>query len=113
MIIVQLNSGQLEDLIQNSIRKVLTETSSRLENLASTPEILLNVHQAGELLNLTVPTMYSKVSKNELPSMKRGNRLYFSKTELIEYLKAGKRKSSAEIEAEAEAYLSNKKSAEL
>ncbi|MEG2078525.1 helix-turn-helix domain-containing protein [Chryseobacterium sp.] len=70
---------------------------------------LLTIQQASELLNLSVPTLYSKVSKGELPVMKRSKRLYFSRTELIEYLKAGKRKSSAEIEAEADAYLSNKK----
>ncbi|SIS57404.1 DNA binding domain-containing protein, excisionase family [Chryseobacterium ureilyticum] len=73
------------------------------------PEKLLNIQEAGELLNLTVPTMYSKVSKGELPVMKRSKRLYFSRTELIQYLKAGKRKSSAEIDAEAELYLSNSK----
>lgn len=71
------------------------------------PEKLLSIQEAGELLNLTVPTMYSKVSKGELPVMKRSKRLYFSRTELIQYLKAGKRKSSEEIESEADAYLSN------
>jgi excisionase family DNA binding protein len=73
------------------------------------PEKLLNIQEAAELLNLTVPTMYSKVSKGELPVMKRSKRLYFSRTELIQYLKAGKRKSSVEIDAEAEMYLSNSK----
>lgn len=77
------------------------------------PEQFLTIQQAAELLNLTVPTLYSKVSKGELPVMKRSKRLYFSRTELLEYLKAGKKKSNAEIEALAKAYLSNKKSAEL
>lgn len=70
---------------------------------------LLTIQQASKLLNLSVATIYSKVSRNELPVMKRSKRLYFSRTELIDYLKAGKRKSSSEIEAEADAYLSNKK----
>ncbi|PQA90694.1 DNA-binding protein [Chryseobacterium shigense] len=70
---------------------------------------LLTIQQASELLNLSVPTLYSKCSKREISFMKRSKRLYFSRTELIDYLKAGKRKSSAEIEAEADAYLSNKK----
>ena len=77
------------------------------------PDQFLNIQQASELLQLTVPTLYSKVSKGELPVMKRGKRLYFSQKELTEYLKEGKRKSNAEITAVAEAYLSNKKSAEL
>jgi len=71
------------------------------------PEQLLTVQEAAQFLNLTVPTIYSKVSKGELPVMKRSKRLYFSSTELIEYLKEGRKKSNAEIEQEAEAYLSN------
>jgi DNA binding domain, excisionase family len=73
------------------------------------PEQLLTIQEAAQFLNLTVPTIYSKVSKGELPVMKRSKRLYFSRTELLEYLKDGRKKSNAEIEAEAEAYLSNTK----
>jgi len=73
------------------------------------PEQLLTVQEAAKFLNLTVPTIYSKVSKGELPVMKRSKRLYFSSTELMEYLKEGRKKSNAEIEQEAEAYLSNNK----
>lgn len=72
-------------------------------------EQLLTVQQAAEFLNLTVPTIYSKVSRGGLPVMKRGKRLYFSSTELMEYIKDGRKKSNAEIEAEAEAYLSDNK----
>ena len=73
------------------------------------PEQLLTVQEAAQFLNLTVPTIYSKVSKGELPVMKRSKRLYFSSTELMAYLKEGRKKSNAEIEQEAEAYLSNNK----
>jgi excisionase family DNA binding protein len=73
------------------------------------PEQLLTVQEAAEFLNLTVPTIYSKVSKGELPVMKRSKRLYFSSTELLAYLKEGRKKSNAEIEAEASDYLLNAK----
>ena len=73
------------------------------------PEQLLTIQQASEFLNLSVHTIYSKVSKNELPYMKRSKRLYFSRTELLDYLKQGRKKSNAEIEQEAEAYLLNNK----
>jgi len=39
--------------------------------------------------------------------MKQGKRLYFSSTELMEYIKEGRNKSRTEIEAEADAYLSS------
>ena len=72
-------------------------------------EQFLSVQEAAQFLNLSVPTIYSKVSKGELPVMKRGKRLYFSSKELMAYLKDGRKKSFAEIEADAEAYLSNSK----
>lgn len=72
-------------------------------------EQLLTIQAAAEFLHLTVPTMYSKVSKGEISAMKRSGRLYFSSIELMEYVKAGRKKSNAEVEAEAEAYLNSKK----
>ena len=109
MIIVQLDSEQLSNLIQSSVRKVLKETPPQTVEPTDQPEQLLTIQEAAEFLSLTVPTIYSKVSKGELPVMKRSKRLYFSRTELLEYLKDGRKKSNAEIEQEAKAYLSNNK----
>ena len=91
----------------SELKKLLLEKSD--QQLTETPERLLIVQEAAKFLNLTVPTIYSKVSRGELPVMKRGKRLYFSSTELMEYIKEGRKKSYAEIEAEAEVYLSNNK----
>jgi len=73
------------------------------------PEQLLTIQEAAQFLNLAVPTIYSKVSKREIPVMKKGKRLYFSSTQLMEYIKNGRKKSNAEIEAEAKNYLLNNK----
>ena len=97
---------------------MLTKEVSELKSLliekqeSKTPtsqtEKLLTIKDAAEFLNLTVPTMYSKVSKHEVPFMKRSKRLYFSSIELMEYLKKGRSKSNAEIETEAKSYLKTK-----
>jgi len=95
----------------NNIENLITELKNKpnqVEQKAAS-EQLLTIQEAAQFLNLTVPTIYSKVSKRELPVMKRGKRLYFSSIELMEYLKGGKRKSNAELEDEAKAYLSNNK----
>lgn len=109
MIIVQLDSEQLSNLIQSSVRKVLKETPPQTVEPTVKQEQLLTIQEAADFLSLTVPTMYSKVSKGELPVMKRSKRLYFSSTELLEYLKDGRKKSNAEIEQDTEAYLLNSK----
>ncbi|MGD9555459.1 MAG: helix-turn-helix domain-containing protein [Mangrovibacterium sp.] len=66
---------------------------------------LLTVDGAAELLDCTKPTIYQKTSKGELPFMKRGKKLYFLKKDLIDYLKAGRNKTNAEIAANPEEYM--------
>ena len=107
IVMTSVNLNSFIDRVANRTVQLLLQKNE--QQSTQQQEEFLTVKQASELLNLSVPTLYSKVSKGELPVMKRGKRLYFSRTELIEYLKAGKRKSSAEIEAEADAYLLNSK----
>lgn len=74
------------------------------------PEQLLTIDEVATLLHLTKPTVYSKVSKNELPGVcKQGKRLYFDRQTIIDWIKQGRKKSNAEIEQEAKAYLLNTK----
>ena len=82
---------------------------NQVNDKAVIPEQFLNIQEAAKLLGLTKATLYSKVSKNEVPHFKQGNRLYFSTVELTEYLKQGKRNTFAEAEAIATLYLSNNK----
>ncbi len=75
------------------------------------PEKPFTIKEAAEFLDLTVPTIYSKVSKGELPVSKIGGRLYFFRSDLMAYLKSGRKKSNAEIDAEAESYLNEGRAA--
>jgi excisionase family DNA binding protein len=110
MIIVQLDSEQLSNLIQSSVRKVLKETPPQTVEPTDQTEQLLTIDEVSALLHLTKPTVYSKVSKNELPGVcKQGKRLYFDRQTIIDWIKQGRKKSNAEIEQEAEAYLLNNK----
>lgn len=100
--------------LTNEVKELKQLFISKEQHSKEQPDQFLTIQQAAAFLNLSVPTIYSKVSKRELPVMKQGKRLYFSRTELTEYLKNGKKKTFAEVEAEAELYLSNnKKSAAL
>lgn len=69
---------------------------------------LLTVQDTAKFLSLSVPTIYGLISKGELPVMKRSKRCYFSKVELINYLKQGRKKTFAETATEAETYLKKK-----
>jgi excisionase family DNA binding protein len=76
---------------------------------ASEPEEdILSIQQAASFLNLTIPTLYTLNSKREIPSCKRGKRLYFSKADLLNWIKQGRNKTLAEIEAEAGTHIQKK-----
>lgn len=108
-VLISLPIEDLQTVIIDCVNSCLRNNKQESKAPTNQPEQLLTIEEAAEFLSLTVPTMYSKVSKGELPVMKRSKRLYFSRTELLEYLKDGRKKSNAEIEAEAKAYLLNNK----
>lgn len=91
----------------SEIKRLLLSKSN--EQPTEAPDQLLTVHEAAEFLSLAVPTVYTMVSRGELPVMKRSKRLYFSRIELMDYLKAGRKKTLAETASEANQYISNKK----
>jgi excisionase family DNA binding protein len=107
-VLISLPIEDLQTVIIDCVNSCLRNNKQESKPPTEQPEKLLTIQEAAEYLSLTVPTMYSKVSKGELPVMKRSKRLYFSRTELLDYLKDGRKKSNAEIEQEAKAYLKKK-----
>ena len=69
------------------------------------PDEFLTVKEAATFLKLSVPTVYTLISKGQLPVMKRSQRCYFLKSDLVNYLKQGRKKTNAEIGQEADSYL--------
>lgn len=93
---------------------ILTKEVSELKRLIISkqeqPQVddskqLLSIDEAADFLGLSKPTIYSKCSRGELPYMKRSKRLYFSRTELIEYIKAGRVKTNEERQGEVRNHL--------
>lgn len=54
---------------------------------------LLTIEQAADFLSLTKPTIYKMVSRGIIPSMKRSKRFYFSREDLTNYIKRGRRET--------------------
>ena len=90
----------------NDIKRLLLEKSGEPQPEA---DELLTVQDTAKFLSLSVPTIYSLISKCELPVMKRSNRCYFSKLELMSYLKNGRQKTVSELEALANSYSGKRK----
>lgn len=76
------------------IKDLLLE--NRSQNSQRPRDDLLTIRQAAEFLSLSVPTLYTKVSRKEIPVNKRGKRLYFSTVELSEWVRSGRKKTVEE-----------------
>lgn len=86
----------------DKIERLLTQ-----EAQSSEEEIPLTVQQAASILRLSAATIYSKVNRREIPFIKRGGRLLFSKKDLLAYLNEGRVSTAAEIKDETIKSLGN------
>lgn len=93
------------DQLPAAISLLIREVNSLKLALQSAPpepaDQLLTVDQAAAFLTLAKPTIYAMISRGELPNLKRGKRVYFQKSDLLNYLKEGRRKTYQQINAEA------------
>lgn len=108
-----MNSLTFEQ-VPEALGRVLAELSelkgliNNQQKLPYEKDQLLTIEQAGEILNLSVPTIYGLVSRQDIPYSKKGKRLYFSKQELTDWIKSGRRKTNAELADEANNHINRK-----
>jgi excisionase family DNA binding protein len=88
----------------DAIKDLLKERSEESQN----KEEILNISQAAALLNLSVPTIYGRVCRHQIPVYKQGKRLYFYKSELEDWIKSGKKKTMDELRQDVEERISGR-----
>ncbi|MBK7965973.1 MAG: helix-turn-helix domain-containing protein [Bacteroidetes bacterium] len=108
MIIVQLDSEQLNSLIQNAVRKVISETPKAIQPTDTDHWLDLT-----ELCNYhpdkpSKPTVYGWVNAGTIPVHKGCKKLRFLKSEIDDFLRQGRKRTRAEIESNAHTYLAKK-----
>ena len=95
MVIIQLNSKQLEALLNKvvgkQLEKVLRGSHTSPPSSVQAADIFLNVEQVAEFLGLAKATIYAKTSKGEIPHSKVGKKLYFKTSELLQWIEEGKK----------------------
>ncbi|MBA4121185.1 MAG: helix-turn-helix domain-containing protein [Acidobacteria bacterium] len=106
---MELSIPTTED-IRTAIRAELTDffASFRFPQIPETEDIGKGAEFASRITGKAVPTIYDLVHKRLIPHSKRGKDLYFSKSELLDWLKSGKRKTHSELALEAENFSSDK-----
>ena len=87
MVIIQLTTEQLKSLIRTEFREVLKDQQPSEQQSDPDERKPLNVEEAAKILGVSKQTVYQNIDK--LPKRKRFGRLYFFKSELLDYLNAG------------------------
>ena len=107
---MNISFEQLPEAVNQLLQKVDGIERLLLMQKAPSEEVdkLLTVEECAKFLNLSKQTIYGLTSKGELPMMKRGKRCYFSKLELIDYIKGGRNQTNTEMEEEVTSFLSKK-----
>lgn len=108
MNIILTSKEELTELISNAVKAVIPDTFSFQKKEPPKKEVF-GINEASELLGIAKPTIYTKTSKGEIPHYKKGKKLYFKRSELLDWLEDGKRKTLNEELSEQETYFLNKK----
>lgn len=99
--IIITTPAELESLINDSVKKAMSEQNGIHQPKKDSSVQLLTLEQACEFLNLAKQTLYSFTSRRIIPFSKRGKKLYFKKSELEEWVNIGKHKSLDELQKES------------
>ena len=96
-------------LLLQKVEGIEQRLSTTAQPEKADPDQLLTVRQAAQFLDLKPATIYGLIHRKEVPFLKRSQRVYFSKVELMGYLRQGRQETATEqaqrIAAEADASL--------
>ncbi|WNH12541.1 helix-turn-helix domain-containing protein [Thalassobellus suaedae] len=89
------------------IEKLLEANLGNLCNNKITHSIptLMTIKDVANYLNLSIPTIYGYTAKKNMPHSKRGNKLYFDKNNINEWILEGRQKTIRDIERLADNYI--------
>ena len=73
-----------------------------------TQERPVGINDASAITGLAVQTIYDKACKRTIPHYKQGGKLLFFETELLDWVRQGKRKSRFEIDQAVDAAIAGK-----
>ena len=106
LVFTQLSVSEVRQLLRQELEAFFAERAL----ISPQPESdqIGGIELAEQITGLAKPTIYGLVAQSKIPCMKQGKKLYFSRQELTDWIKQGRRKTLDDIEVEASSYISGK-----
>ncbi len=108
-LLISMSVEEFQNIIIEAVNKCLAVTKQSQVIIESDEPEIMNIEQVSMFLHVSKATIYKWVMDREIPVSKKGKRLYFIRSELMEWVKTGKRKTNIEIDQEATNYIMRKK----
>jgi excisionase family DNA binding protein len=94
-----------DEVLNVLAQKITGQLNITLANkLSATEDPLLTIEELAEFISMTKGSIYGLVHKNAIPYHKKG-KLYFLKSEIIDWIKSGKRETKSSLHEKANEYL--------
>jgi len=104
--LIKISPEELKNIIVGAVNQALNERD-KSEEKSHDPETV-NLNGICERYKWKKPTVYTWTHHRLIPHSKVGKRLYFNIAEIENWIASGRRKTVAEIEAEANKYIANR-----
>lgn len=108
LVMVQ-NELRLIDLTVEQLRSLLKENVTITSPSLKDADEIGGIDLAKRVTKLSFKTIYQLTSKRKIPFFKKGKFLYFSKTELENWIRSGKKQTITDIQEAASQYLLKKR----
>ena len=89
----------LAEQITENIKKAINPSET------STNDAFMTIDETAKLIKLAKSSVYGLVHQKKIPFNKVGKKLYFSKSEIMQWINNGKHATKSEIELKADEYL--------
>lgn len=108
VLLTPIRLNELEVLIENSVNRALIKSGSTQTD-GEEIENPLNMGGVEELTGYSRQTLYGYCQKSSIPHHKKNGRLFFFKSEIIDWIKEGKQMTVNEIDEAADELLSDQR----
>ena len=100
LVFTQLSIPEVRQLFRDELANFFSQ--NQIAAPQSEADEICGIDLAVKITGKAKATLYSLVSLRKIPHSKQGKQLYFSRNELTEWLRQGKRKTHRELALEAE-----------
>ncbi|MCK9423988.1 MAG: helix-turn-helix domain-containing protein [Bacteroidales bacterium] len=101
-ILFSLPLSRMEPIFKNWVRDVISQTTlTQTKPINPADEEPINIQDVAKLTGKAVATIYSLHHHRKIPGYRKGQRLYFFRSQILEWIRTGKHSTIDEIKADA------------